>query len=366
MRIILIVALSSICVTIVAIAIALYNLKRDTFYISKFLFKNPNRSSIYFIRNDSVLLDLRGNMLMPLASTVKIIIAIEYSRQISGGLINKSERVKINELNKYYFPSTDGGAHSLWLNEMTKAKKIIQESVLIDDVVMGMIRFSTNANAEFLIDRLGIDSINQTIKRLGIVRHTYVYPFVSSLLVCTEFDSLTPSELIRVNKELSDSEYISKSIEYHKRVKNGEKFNLKNRLPITKSIQSIWSDRFTASTTEEYSKLMYRINKENLLGSVTGQIIKKILELPKEVTDHKRVFTSFGIKGGSTAFVITTALYATDSLGNFSSLAIFFNNLKDWERIIIEWNCEKFQLRLLSDKEFRDNVIATLKKKTKP
>ena len=44
-------------------------------YLATFIKKNPSKAAIYFVKNDVVLVDKNSNKLMPLASTVKIIIA---------------------------------------------------------------------------------------------------------------------------------------------------------------------------------------------------------------------------------------------------------------------------------------------------
>ena len=48
-----------------------------------------------------------------------------------------------------------------------------------------------------------------------------------------------------------------------------------------------------------------------------------ILENPK----NEEKIEHIGMKGGSTAFVLTKALYSTDNKGNKTELAYFFNNL---------------------------------------
>ena len=49
--------------------------------ILAFLSAHPDKSSMQLVRNDTVLADFHADRTMPLASTVKIIIAIEYAEQ---------------------------------------------------------------------------------------------------------------------------------------------------------------------------------------------------------------------------------------------------------------------------------------------
>ena len=63
------------------------------------------------MRNGNVTVDLRSDRKMPLASTVKIIVAIEFSEQAAAGKINPQEAVPLADLDRFYLTDTDGGAH---------------------------------------------------------------------------------------------------------------------------------------------------------------------------------------------------------------------------------------------------------------
>ena len=85
---------------------------------------------------------------MPLASTVKTIIAIEYAVQAAAGKINPDEEVGISELEKFHVKNTDGGAHPKWLDFVKN--KINDDKITVREIAKGMIRFSSNANTEWL------------------------------------------------------------------------------------------------------------------------------------------------------------------------------------------------------------------------
>ena len=76
-----------------------------------FIKANPKRSSLYLVQNDTLLVHLNENVMMPLASTVKILVAVEFSKQAANKVFDENEMVSLNELDKYYLPNTDGGAH---------------------------------------------------------------------------------------------------------------------------------------------------------------------------------------------------------------------------------------------------------------
>ena len=339
MLILVIIFVSAIAI----IVLGLFYLKNNPHYITSFIKENPNRSSIYLIRNDKVIIAHNENKLMPLASTVKIIIAFEYANQLSKSIVSEDEPVDLNELSKFYLPNTDAGAHNNWLKDLEEKKIIQSNSVALEEVVKGMIKFSSNANAEYLIDKLGKENIDSFIKNEGL-NHTAIYPFVSSLIVSSTIPGLV------------DEEFISESWKIHEKLKSGDNDLLLSFKIPKLTVQKIWSDKLPASTTKDYCVLMNKINTGKLNEKNADSHLREILGWPLNSAVNQKHFTSFGIKGGSTAFIVTETFYTTDSSGNNMALAVFFNDLKDWEKIIIDWNLSKFELKILLDDKFRNSV----------
>ena len=358
----LLILLWIVIAAIVILFLALLALKNDTFYIAKFLRSNQERTSFCFIKNDTTMIALEENRLMPLASTVKILIAIEYVRQVESGKLDRNEKIGLIDIERFYIKNTDGGAHPAWLKYMKKKHMISNDSVTLHNVVRGMISHSSNANSEYLMFKLGIDNINTGIKNIKIVDHTPIYPFVSSLLNCSLNKTKSPSEFEVELKELSMEEYIFKANYYHDSLRMLEK----NELPveienIPLSIQKIWSDRLPASSAQEYAKLMNKINAYPFFDTSSANYLKELLKPQKDFINDAKLITTYGTKGGSTAFVLTKASFLTDNNKNNYSMALFFKDLKDWESIILQWNLIRFEKKMFFDTVFREKVINYLR-----
>ena len=96
---------------------------------------------------------------MPLASTVKLLIAIEFAQQSAHEMINENSYAKLADIEKFYIANTDGGAHPAWLEYAKTHNEIKDGQVKLVDVARGMMMFSSNANADYLMDKLGFDSV---------------------------------------------------------------------------------------------------------------------------------------------------------------------------------------------------------------
>ncbi|MGZ0040512.1 serine hydrolase [Paenibacillus ottowii] len=83
--------------------------------VLNFLIENPSKASLYMIKNGMVKISYNSEFKMPLASTAKVIIAIEFARQVAAKLLDEHELVALEELNKFYIPGSDGNAHNNWI-----------------------------------------------------------------------------------------------------------------------------------------------------------------------------------------------------------------------------------------------------------
>lgn len=97
----------------------------DAQYIASFIeeHKDEKNSALLIKRNDKVVYSVNPDVVLPVASTMKLIVALEYTKQVTEGKIDRSSFVSINDVNRYYVPGTDGGAQDRWQNYLQKKKR---------------------------------------------------------------------------------------------------------------------------------------------------------------------------------------------------------------------------------------------------
>lgn len=322
-----------------------------------FIGQNKSISSILLKKNDTTIAHLNEDKLMPLASTVKIIIAIEFAKQASHHLIDKDKRIALAELDKYYIPLTDGNAHPNWINYEKQLQNINNDSIALIEVANGMIQFSSNANAEYLMDLLGIDNINSNLKLLGLTRHTLIYPFVSSLFLYQNPKHVKEQKIIRQITQLSNEQYARACLLIHSQLKNNGDYKQKFRLAdLTMPMQKEWSNRLPASTTKEYVRIAGILNNRKIFDKDTYVLLSEILEKVMGNPANQSWLTHAGMKGGSTQFVLTKVIYATLKNGIRIELAYFFNDLAQKQNQQLQTWMNDFELQILSDETFRKKV----------
>jgi D-alanyl-D-alanine carboxypeptidase len=339
-------------------AVGVYYFKPNKNLVLNFIKENPDKTTIKLVRNDTVIVERSPNKMMPLASTVKIVVAIEYAEQAAKGKINPNETVPISELEKYYIPDTDGGAHPSWLKKVND--KIEEEQISIREIAKGMIAFSSNANTEWLFEKLGLENINNRLDSLGVQNHSDIYYIVSALFVGKEkYPNLKGTDLETELKKLSIEEYRQLTSIIHNKLQQDSTYK-KDIGDLGMNIQRIWSDNLPSSTVEEYVGIMQKINSRTYFDEQTHEYLDEVMEFLLENPANRKWLEHSGMKGGSTAFVLTKALYATDKKGNKTELAYFMNDLGFLENTRLQMSMNEFELKILTDSEFREKVKSIL------
>ncbi|WP_286164857.1 serine hydrolase [Clostridium sp. 1xD42-85] len=313
------------------------------------------------MRNGKTLANVNGNERKPLASTVKIIIAIEFSQQAANGSINPDEKVHIDDLACFYVSHTDGGAHEKWLIEMEKHGFLQDKSVSLMNIAKGMMSHSSNANTEYLMLRLGLGNINKNVTKLQLPHHEKLFPFVSALFIPYEIalnedlDITNKQDTKRILahiQEMSQETYINEANKIHTKLSQDIDGKYKERAHIREWYNSefdkINSKRFTPSTTSEYISILKQMNRGSYFPSHVWAYLQPLIEWPMKFENNQISFKHVGGKGGSTAYILTYAFYAEDKKGNKTELAAFFDDIYGYETLKLSNSSSAFQLAIFT------------------
>ncbi|MFC4263865.1 serine hydrolase [Ferruginibacter yonginensis] len=324
-----------------------------------FMKANPKKASLYVTVNDTVMGRFNENTMMPLASTVKILVAIEFAKQAGNNVFNKDSLIALSETDKYFLPLTDGGAHTDWIVAYQKNGRIKNDSVSLLDVARGMIIYSSNANTEYLMELLGLDNIKNNLQLFGIKNHTAIYPISSALLIYQNPKRKKERYIIDGINALNEEQYCRFSYDIHKALTYDTVLKSKfNANDLSMKFQKMWSDRLPASTTKEYVNICRILNNRKFLDTASYAVLAKVLETIMENPRNQSWLQHAGAKGGSTTWVLTKAFYATTKKGVKIELAYFFNNLTLEENEKIEGWINSFELAVLSSDNFRKKMKA--------
>ena len=341
---------------------ALANCQAKADSLLNFIAANKSRSAFYLTKNDTLVAKQNENKLMPLASTVKILVAVEFAKQAANNIINENSYVAVSELEKYYLPGTDGGAHAAWLGYEHTKNHVKEDSVQLINIARGMILFSSNANTEYLMDLLGLDNVKNNIQLFGLTQHTAIFPLVSSLFLYQNPRKVKEPGIIKSIKDLPEEAYCKTIFQIHNALKYDTLLKKKFRLEdLSMNMQKLWSDRLTASTVKTYSHLCSILNNRRYLDANTYGVLADVLETIMENPLNQKIYKHFGIKNGSTAFVLTEAFYATLQNDNKYEAAYFFNDLTIQENEKLQGWLNDFRIAITQNENFRKKISVVLK-----
>ena len=322
-----------------------------------FIKLNRTRSSIFLVKDNALVGKLNEDKLMPLASTEKIIVAVEFAKQSGHKIFNDEGYVALTELDKYYIPNTDNDAHLKWLKYEKQKGNIKNDSIKLLDVARGMTMFNSNANTEFLMDTLGFDNVKSNLPIFGLTKHTALYPVVSVLFLYQNPKGIKESEILKYLKKLSEEQYAKLTMFIHSQLKYNPSFKKTFRpRDLTLNMQKLMNARLPVSTTREYVQIVKILNDRKYFGDNSYGVLAEILETIMEDPANNKWLLHGGQKGGYTLFALTRALYASFKDGTTIEMAYFFNDLTGAENYKLQGWEDDFNFRVLKDGEFRKKI----------
>ncbi|WP_299680890.1 serine hydrolase [uncultured Dokdonia sp.] len=311
--------------------------------IAEHIIKHPEDCSLLFVKNDEQLLSVHEHTHRPLASIYKLIILLAYVAQCKKGNIHPNDQIHFNQLKRYWIHWIDPNFLK-WYERLKSEKKIKKDCVALKEVVKGMLEYSCNTNTDYLLATIGVATVNEQLKKYHITNHNPVIPICTSVLVSIRDAGMshTPVSLGTIAQESFEYMIEGKRIE-------GLDLNLLNDFDY--EMQCRWSDLLPHASVHTYV-----------------DILKQLQALQKETKDLQDVMSWFGqlktykeytggMKLGYTPIVFNAALYMSDASGNEYQLVYFLNNLTTHQKQAIELASNDFNLKLLKNPAFVDQLI---------
>lgn len=306
--------------------------------------------------NQKPWLDINERVNFPLASLTQVIIALDYAKQAANKEIDPEKIIKVTELERFYIPKTDGNAHANWLASLNQPTE-----VTLKQVAEGMVINSSNANMDFLITELGIDSINQTLRESELDSHDNIIPITSQLYLPVKLmnEGMAKDEAFKHIEALPRQEYEEAVLSaFHEWSELPPTDNLKNEIYslMSMSFQKMWTGKLAKSNTRDYAKLVGRLNRETFypkeLYAHFTPLIQYKVGIDPEIIDYAQ-------KAGATAYVISLISYA-ETVSNHIELVYMLDGLNTMEQTQVRGTVERFQREFMVNPDFRRQVKQVL------
>lgn len=273
---------------------------------------------------------LNPDLPMPLASVAKLITLVAYAEAIAAGTLNPQEQVPLSELDRYYLPNFDLGAHRRAINELRQNGRLISPdsdpAVLLSDVAWMMIRHSSNAAADYLHLRLGQQRIEETTIALGLnappASHSAPCIFLGQFLMMGNHSRAGASDRTALGAYIDGGTngaqaYGAAVAELAGTYINDPAFRTaeqewraETRRPTTDT-QRLFAGRLAPQgAAGAYAALLSRLAQNGLSTPDSSYQARLILEWPNQFDVNQEAFSNVGYKNGALAGVLNSAYYA--------------------------------------------------------
>ncbi len=263
---------------------------------------NPNNSAVaaYTFDSEGELVEdgkalfLGADTPLVMASTMKIIVLATYEYAVTQGELDPAEEVQISELEKYYLPLTDGGAHIQGLGSLgikTDALGFALDqarTISLDDIARIMIHYSGNAETDYLIERLGTERINAIT---GSNQHTPIRPTLGIALALMNHEGALSDAVMRgslvhdvsegdfrymerlMDLYIHDPDWRNAQIEF---MKSGEYIQAATEIGWVGQVEA--SQLFPKGTAREYARLMAKVASKQFISPEVSTLMQEKLE----------------------------------------------------------------------------------------
>lgn len=260
---------------------------------------------------------LNADVPMPLASVVKLINLVAYVEAAAAGRLHPNSIVTIDELERYYIPGLDLGAHRAAVKELEAVSRILPNppSVRLEEIPWMMIRHSSNAAADYLHLRLGQTTIEETAVALGLTSQTAPCPFLGQFLAMSNHTRAGGSDVDAVLSYIEEPRrYGNEAMQLAQTYANDALFRqseIEDRRRPSIFAQRLFSDNLNPkASAREYAALIARIAQNGLSNAESSFLARRYLEWPMRFPVNQELFSNLGYKNGAMPGVLTTVYYA--------------------------------------------------------
>ncbi len=330
------------------------------------------------INSADPLIEFNAEQPLPLASTMKIVILASYAQAVESGTLDPEQPISLADWEVWYWPNTDGGAHPAALERLGIAAdqrgfaSDPTQTVPLKNLAQAMIFESDNAATDYLIDRLGIPALDQTISELGMQHQTKIVPIVGLFLQVMTPDAAIDASNIQTLLELDQASIEQQALALAERYQTDSAWRKtaqdQTQLGLDLAQQTqVFAHIMPKGSASDYAKVMGLVGNNQLLSPAVSQTMREFLEWPMTIAGNETMFKHFGTKGGSLPGILTEAMFIQPAQGEWADrtrvVVLFFNQLPEptWMGLMQSFIQQQFAVQLALDPEFAQSVATQLK-----
>lgn len=323
--------------------------------LADFIVEHPQETAVVtytFDENGTIIEDgkaLFHNADEPLivGSVMKTVVLAAFAEMVVNGELEPHEAVSVADWERYYLPTSDGGAHQSGLKSVgLQADELgfaVDQSatVTLDELATMMMHYSGNASTDYLIERIGLERI-MAVSQTYLPHHTPIIYKLGYALATLNHEAPFSSawlQQVLANVQRGDTGDIERLMALYLSDEAWRKAQIDfviNLSSMETDGAEIWEYQTAAAqllpkgTAREYAQIMAQIESGQFISPQVSDIMQQKLEtVPSDWPLRALYYERFGAKDGVTAGVLATAAYAVpkrSSLQGQSRVTVLFIN----------------------------------------
>ena len=144
-----------------------------------------------------------------------------------------------------------------------------------------MIHYSSNANTTYLLEKLGIERVNESIKELELTSHDKFTSYTVTIYerICRKELHVPENQSLKTLRNMSKDKYNKHVLQIQEWMKDEEEWKKRDiPLKVDMEFQRIWSDRLVSANAKDYMSIMEKINSRNYFPKSMQEEIENIFK----------------------------------------------------------------------------------------
>ena len=289
----------------------------------------------------------------PLASTFKLVLLAAYADQVATGKLAADELISVKDLETFYLPRTDAGAHPQFLQSLGENV----ETLTLAQAVDGMIIYSSNAAADYIHARLADYDFEALYRRLGLEQTDQPFSYLGLYLFMSNHETgqynqeeLTLDE-VRAERTRLEGLFVNDSVWRAAEVSFLGKEQNFAPVNIQMEVVNAYGMRGSARDMTRIMLAAYGANVE--IAPAMQAVMRQHLEWPLRLNpENEKEFKVLATKGGSWPGILTSAWYGEPISGKSPHvLSVLYRHMPDdfWSSWLVSFSQQVLEAKVLSE-----------------
>ncbi|NME66821.1 hypothetical protein [Flammeovirga aprica] len=327
-------------------------------YFLEFMEKNPKKFHLTYHDTEGKLIKWNDEQLSNVNGLVYWLFTLEYVRQIENKNFSPTERVPLVDVARF---DASSNKMKVWNDYLTKTRKLLNKKVRMREIVSGIINFGNDANGDYMISRLGADSVKSAVQTFQMYNTTGLFPISSANIYIHNPYQIPHQEFVDKIKNQNANDFRKDAFALFDTLAQdslGEKIDTFEFIPGKhKEYASLLSDKMPLGLVSDFNLLMQKINERTLFKGGMEKEWHKTVEAPLMASPiMQERYKHCGRLVYSTVNTVVISMYATFQNGKKAHLTATFEDLTETEHIDLALSINDFGFSLLEDKEYLKKV----------